>query len=110
MEGFLNLIFGAAFAALLFSNENGAVPAPKSEWNDDVGESVSSCANKAITRFNKSYAECQKVLERIQAEADGAGFRMNFDSKENELYGFENQIDKFNIDAVEDALQRILGE
>ena len=110
MNGFLNLVFGAAFAALLFSNANGAVPTPDSEWNDDVGESISSCANKAVSRFNKSYAECQSVLERIKTEANGAGFQMNFDSKENELYGLENQIDKFNVDAAWDDLKRVLGE
>lgn len=110
MGGLLALIAGSAFLSILAYDKNGAVPFPKTKWNDDVGQSVSDSVNKSISSYNKSIKNCQDVLSNVKTQAENVVLKMNFQSEMKNLEWQAKQIDKYDVNATVEYINKILAE
>ncbi len=107
MSGLGAIFAGALFAGLLMSGGEETVRVPKSEWNDDVGESIQEAVKSGLSAYNSALKDCNSSLLNVKYKAEGKALEVNFSSKKNDLEWFRRQIDAVDLAAIENDINRI---
>ena len=105
-----HIIGGAIIGGLLALSDDGKVKAISTDWNYDVGYSISHLANHSIKKLNQVLDESTTAVSDAESAAQRAQSQVNYDSQKRNLEWVGSKIEEIDIARIKDDADRILSD